>query len=1317
MNLMKKYKNRVLSFVLALTMVFSSITVVSANTSDISGHWGEAVLQKWIDLGMLNGYANNQYKPNGSITRAEFVTLLNKMNNNTQTSDEISKYTDVKPTDWYYNEISKALAAGYISGTSSTTVSPTKLITREEAAAIVVKSKGIAPSSQESILSLANDGNTASSWAKPFMAAAIEQGYISGSNGNVYPTNNLTRAEGIALLDKILTDTRTFSFPATYGSETETMTVSNVIVNNPDITLCNMTINGDLEITEAVGDGDVTLENVSIKGNAYVKGGGEHTVLFNNVDVAGALVVNKLDGKIRILATGNTNISVTTLSSGAILVERELTGGGFETVTIPAEIAANQSVVIEGNVDRFENQAEGLNLTVNGTVKELTSSHSLKVGGEANILKTTPSEGAQITSDKASSTPNANTAGGGGSSDSGSSNSGSSNNDSSDDSSSSKKKNVSSVQINESDTTLNIGETKTFTATVLPSYARDKSIQWSSSNTAVATVDANGMVSAVSAGTAVITVTTVNGGKTDFVPITVKKPRLTLELNLLTQAKGENLNEINNSEELINQSVYFDYKEMLPFAVGNRYYSAYVQDINFVTSNTFLPVIVTVKDNEGTIAPTNGTEVHLNSSGDASQVYGFGQYLADGHNEGSFLVLLDTSQKVYTLSVTDDRYEGVYNHIYIVPSDKPLLDKVGDITGKLEEGETLTVGDVKADGSIIDSNITYQWFVTNNSGKGFKNIVGAESNTYTIPQGDAGKFFKVEVYGDNENAFGVAVTNSYGPVAQSVDMQEIIAEIGNLFLGQNTDANYVNKDLNLMTSLANYPNVSIAWSSDNGAVNAQTGVITRGEDDVTVKLTATINGTTSQEFEVKILSNKVTNVGQTGIDLRFAPGYPRAFVKDGTINVEFKTVSPAKVYMLINSINGHMEDSKAGVLGGYGGEENQLIHVDSWPYFETEANQLISFDTERSVTSGHRDKRIEFVLEDINGGNVGDLVTILFDKETLAALDETGPECEEVKINRDNSKAYVYFDEGITATGLSATDFSLSKGTVTGVVDVKNFDRDSCVVLSVSGADTTSLLNYTGSAIKDKSINANLAPTFSSQKITSANTVITDVIVGNDGKSVMVEVTGGEHNYDSDCVEIEKDDFTMVTANGGKKPRRAGFSYNFNHISYELRFDETLVLDSNSKMIINMNKPGVFDYAYDTYSSPIEKEVTNNLSGINDKTPLSVTYNKASGQFDLTFDSQLDFSGADFADNFVVKIGGTEYRLRGQLLRDSGNTVTINLLEDKHDNYSKKIKDILSTASSVEIKYELIHEQSSNQLLDIGAALLPAFGYETVTMN
>lgn len=58
------------------------------------------------------------------------------------------------------------------------------------------------------------------------------------------------------------------------------------------------------------------------------------------------------------------------------------------------------------------------------------------------------------------------------------------------------------------------GQTSTLTATIAPANASNKTVTWQSSDPAVATVSANGVVTAVTVGSAVITVTTADGGKT-----------------------------------------------------------------------------------------------------------------------------------------------------------------------------------------------------------------------------------------------------------------------------------------------------------------------------------------------------------------------------------------------------------------------------------------------------------------------------------------------------------------------------------------------------------------------------------------------------------------------------------------------------------------------------------------------------------------------------------------------------------------------------------------------------------------------------------
>ena len=71
------------------------------------------------------------------------------------------------------------------------------------------------------------------------------------------------------------------------------------------------------------------------------------------------------------------------------------------------------------------------------------------------------------------------------------------------------------------ETTMKIDSTRQLTATVSPANAADQSVTWSSSNTAVASVDQSGLIDALSAGSSTITVTTVDGGFSDQCIVTV----------------------------------------------------------------------------------------------------------------------------------------------------------------------------------------------------------------------------------------------------------------------------------------------------------------------------------------------------------------------------------------------------------------------------------------------------------------------------------------------------------------------------------------------------------------------------------------------------------------------------------------------------------------------------------------------------------------------------------------------------------------------------------------------------------------------------
>ena len=83
---------------------------------------------------------------------------------------------------------------------------------------------------------------------------------------------------------------------------------------------------------------------------------------------------------------------------------------------------------------------------------------------------------------------------------------------------------VESVTLNKTTLSLNVDESEKLIATVAPSNATNQNVTWKSSDEDIATVDGSGKVSAKAKGTAIITVTTVDGNKTATCTVTVNEP-------------------------------------------------------------------------------------------------------------------------------------------------------------------------------------------------------------------------------------------------------------------------------------------------------------------------------------------------------------------------------------------------------------------------------------------------------------------------------------------------------------------------------------------------------------------------------------------------------------------------------------------------------------------------------------------------------------------------------------------------------------------------------------------------------------------------
>ena len=104
------------------------------------------------------------------------------------------------------------------------------------------------------------------------------------------------------------------------------------------------------------------------------------------------------------------------------------------------------------------------------------------------------------------------------------------------------------VALNINELELTVGDTQTLTATVTPENATNRNVTWHSSNITIATVNTQGVVTAVAAGTATITVRTVDGGYTATAIVTVNTP--TVSVTNVTLNTTSTVINVNNTETL-----------------------------------------------------------------------------------------------------------------------------------------------------------------------------------------------------------------------------------------------------------------------------------------------------------------------------------------------------------------------------------------------------------------------------------------------------------------------------------------------------------------------------------------------------------------------------------------------------------------------------------------------------------------------------------------------------------------------------------------------------------------------------------------------
>lgn len=207
-------KRRLFSLLLVMVMILSSLTIQAQHNeenesendgtfSDVAeSHWAYDYIKIMSKLDIISGYQGKFY-PDDNVSRDEFSKMMVLTLQLDLIKPSTATFSDVTAKDWSYKYVETA--RGYLTGYGDYFY-PKRDADREDLAYAVVKALGI--STEDADLSLLDDYEDAdqiSTVLLPYVAKAVEEEIMIGSNGELNPREGIKRAEAATLLARLIT--------------------------------------------------------------------------------------------------------------------------------------------------------------------------------------------------------------------------------------------------------------------------------------------------------------------------------------------------------------------------------------------------------------------------------------------------------------------------------------------------------------------------------------------------------------------------------------------------------------------------------------------------------------------------------------------------------------------------------------------------------------------------------------------------------------------------------------------------------------------------------------------------------------------------------------------------------------------------------------------------------------------------------------------------------------------------------------------------------------------------------------------------------
>ncbi|MBO8172884.1 MAG: S-layer homology domain-containing protein [Bacillaceae bacterium] len=169
---------------------------------DIQDHWSQADILKMVSLKVVDSYPDQTFRPDRSVTRAEFIKMLVEvLEIDPSTYSDRLSFKDEIP-EWARDYVRAGVQEGYIQGYSDGTFRANDLMTREQMAVILAKT--FEASEGPDADRVFTDQSQISDWALDAVHQLVISEIISGFENNTFrPKDPVTRAQAVTVLSRL----------------------------------------------------------------------------------------------------------------------------------------------------------------------------------------------------------------------------------------------------------------------------------------------------------------------------------------------------------------------------------------------------------------------------------------------------------------------------------------------------------------------------------------------------------------------------------------------------------------------------------------------------------------------------------------------------------------------------------------------------------------------------------------------------------------------------------------------------------------------------------------------------------------------------------------------------------------------------------------------------------------------------------------------------------------------------------------------------------------------------------------------------------